>query len=175
MIDSVGIYRKAEELIDRCDTRDAAQIAREIGIKVLYHDFDTLLGLYTYRWRNRIIILNDGLSYHTEQLVTAHEIGHDRLHRVLAQNNEFKEFGLLNIKDITEYEANAFAAHLLLSNDEVLNLIRQVNDLSKAAQLLCVNPNLLLIKVREMNKLGYEIPLSVEYDRGFFNNMPEFI
>lgn len=175
MIDSVGIYRKAEELIDRCDTRDAAQIAREIGIKVLYHDFDTLLGLYTYRWRNRIIILNDGLSYHTEQLVTAHEIGHDRLHRSLAQNNEFKEFGLLNIKDITEYEANAFAAHLLLSNDEVLNLIRQVNDLSKAAQLLCVNPNLLLIKVREMNKLGYEIPLSVEYDRDFFNNMPEFI
>lgn len=175
MIDSVGIYRKAEELIDRCDTRDAAQIAREIGIKVLYHDFDTLLGLYTYRWRNRIIILNDGLSYHTEQLVTAHEIGHDRMHRALAQNNEFKEFGLLNIKDITEYEANAFAAHLLLSNDEVLNLIRQVNDLSKAAQLLCVNPNLLLIKVREMNKLGYEIPLSVEYDRDFFNNMPEFI
>lgn len=175
MIDSYGIYKKADELVKRCGTRNAAQIAREIGIRVLYHDFENLLGLYTYRLRNGIIVLNSGLSYHTEQLVTAHEIGHDRLHRCLAKESEFREFGLLNIKDVTEYEANAFASHLLLDNDEVLYSVKQTNDLNKAAQILCVNPNLLLIKVREMNKLAYDIPLSIEYDRGFFSNMPEFI
>ena len=54
-------------------------------------------------------------------------------------------------------------------------VINQVNDLSLAAQTLCVNSNLLLIKIREMNKLGYDIPLSLEYDKGFFNNLPELL
>lgn len=148
-------------------------IARDIGIKVMYHDFDSLLGLYTYRWKNRIMILNNRLSYHTEQLVTAHEIGHDKLHRELAKGEGFREFGLMNIKDVTEYEANAFASHLLLNNDEVYYFIRQVNNLNHAAKLLCVNPNLLLIKIREMNKLGYDIPASLEYDRSFFQKIPE--
>lgn len=175
LIDSVGIYKKANSVVKQCGTRNAVQIANDIGIKMFYYDFDDLLGMYTYQWKNRIMILNSKLGYYAEQLVAAHELGHDKLHRQLAKTNEFKEFGLLNIKDVTEYEANAFASHILLDDDEVMYVINQVNDLSLAAQSLCVNSNLLLIKIREMNKLGYDIPLSLEYDKGFFNNLPELL
>lgn len=170
LITSNEIFNEAERLVSKCGTRNPLKIADEIGIKVLHCKFEDLLGMYTCRLKNRIIILNDNLSYYSEQIVAAHELGHDRLHRELAKEGGFKEFGLLNIKHISEYEANAFAAHLLMNNEDVEYLMKRESDIYTVAKLLCMNPDLLLIKVREMNKLGYNIPLPLEYNNRFFVN-----
>lgn len=65
-----------------------------------------------------------------------------------------KNFSLFNMKDNTEYEANAFASHILLDNDEVYSLARQGCDVVQISQTLGSHINLMLIKLLEMNKLG---------------------
>lgn len=50
-MDSYRIYRKANDLIKQCGTRDPQKIASELGIWVYdVNDFHDLLGMYTFRW-----------------------------------------------------------------------------------------------------------------------------
>ena len=134
-------------------------------------EFKDLLGLYTYKWKHRIIILNSKLDEYMEQMVLAHEIGHDRRHRDLAKDSGLREFVLFNMKDNTEYEANAFASHLLLDDSEVLSYARQGLDVVQIAQTMGTNINLVLIKMQEMNKLGYNVRLPYGSDSNFLRKL----
>ena len=98
MIDSFRIYKKANALVKRIGTRDTRQIANELGIKIYYESYDDLLGVYTYRWKQRMIFINNNLDDHMRQMVLAHEIGHDIFHRNLASNG-LKEFELFDMID----------------------------------------------------------------------------
>lgn len=95
-------------------------------------------------------------------MVIAHELGHDALHRDKAKQG-MKEFTLFNIKDTTEYEANAFAAHILLDSDEVYHYAKMGYDVEQMSRTMGTNVNLMLIKLQEMNRLGYD-DLRVPYD-----------
>lgn len=165
MIDSFGIYKKANALVKRIGTRDTRQIANELGIKIYYEGYDDLLGMYTYRWKQRMIFINNNLDDHMRQMVLAHEIGHDIFHRNLASNG-LKEFELFDMKNNTEYEANIFGSHLLIDNDEVLTLARDGYDIVQISSMLNSHINLLLIKMQEMNKMGYDfnVPYRPEGD-----------
>ena len=58
-MDSIGIYTQANDLVRSIGTRDPEQIVQDMGIMLLYEDgLDQLLGMYTNRWRHRIMILN---------------------------------------------------------------------------------------------------------------------
>lgn len=173
MIDSIGIYEKANALVQRSETRNALKIARNLDILVQYVDnFDELLGMYTYKWKKSIILLNSRLDEYMLQMVAAHEIGHDLLHRDLAKENKsMQEFVLFNIRDNTEYEANAFAAHLLLDNEEVYEMAREGYDVVQISKSLNTNINLMLIKMQEMNKLGYSFNLPAHPDAKFFRKV----
>jgi len=165
LIDSFRIYKKANALVKRIGTRDTRQIANELGIKIYYESYDDLLGMYTYRWKQRIIFINNNLDEHMRQMVLAHEIGHDIFHRNLASNG-LKEFELFDMKNTTEYEANIFGSHLLIDNDEVLALARDGYDIVQISSMLNSHINLLLIKMQEMNKMGYDfnVPYRPEGD-----------
>lgn len=169
MIDSFQIYSKATALVKQAGTNNPMNIAHEVGILLRYsEEFDKLLGLYTYRWKHRIIILNDKIEETVAKMVCAHELGHDALHRDLAKGNGLKEFVLFNMKDTTEYEANAFAAHLLIDNDTIYSLSREKYDVAQIAKMLNLNINLVLIKLQELNKLGYDFKVPCEADSLFF-------
>lgn len=170
MIDSFGIYKKADSFVRSVGTRNALQIASELGIKVYYQDFKDLLGMYTCRWKHRIIVLNNNLDDSLRQMVLAHEIGHDTYHRDLAVGG-LKEFTLFNMKNDTEYIANAFAAHLLLDNDTVLELARDGYDIVQIAGILNSDINLLLIKMQEMNKMGYNFNVPCRPESDFFKKI----
>ena len=115
-MDSKAIYQKANALVRQTGTRDAEKIAKEIGIWI-YNEpsFDALLGMYTFRWNHRLIFLNPRMDHYLRQMVIAHELGHDSEHRERAKASAdgLKEFTLFQMKDTTEYEANAFASHIL--------------------------------------------------------------
>jgi Zn-dependent peptidase ImmA (M78 family) len=155
LIDSFGIFNKAEQLIQKAGTNNVMQIANDLGVKLYFGNYDNLLGMYTCKWKHRMIFLNNNLEDHMLQMVLAHEIGHDIFHRDLASEG-LKEFALFNLKNITEYEANAFAAHILLKNEEVLNFVRDGYDVAQIASTLNSNIKLLLIKMQEMNKMGFD-------------------
>lgn len=173
-MDSYRIYSKANDLVKQCGTRDPQKIASELGLWVYDVDeFRDLLGMYTFRWNHRLVFLNSRLDHYTRQMVLAHEIGHDQEHRELAKasDNGLREFVLFNMKDTTEYEANAFASHILLDDGEVYNLARQGYDVVQIAQMMYSNINLMLIKMQEMNKLDYDLRIPYDPDSRFFRKM----
>ena len=169
MIDSFYIYSKATEMVKQTGTRNPMKIASEIGVMLRYsEELDKLLGLYTYRWKHRIILLNDKMEEIMARMVCAHELGHDALHRDLAKGDGLKEFVLFNMKDTTEYEANAFAAHTLIDDDTIYNMSKERYDVVQMAKMLNVNINLVIIKLQELNKLGYDFRVPCEADSLFF-------
>lgn len=173
MIDSFYIYSKATEMVKQTGTRNPMKIASEIGVMLRYSDeLDKLLGLYTYRWKHRIILLNDKMEEIMARMVCAHELGHDALHRDIAKGDGLKEFVLFNMKDTTEYEANAFAAHLIIDDDDIYSMSKDKYDVVQMAKMLNVNINLVLIKLQELNKLGYDFRVHCEAD-SFFLRKPK--
>ena len=173
-MNSSQIFEKARRAVRDAGTRNAEKIAECLGIRVVFMpDYKDLLGMYTSRWRMRIIFLNDRLDNVWLQMVLAHEIGHDALHRELATVAKYgmQEYQLFNLRNATEYEANAFAAHLLLDNDEVYELAREGYDVVQMANAMNSHINLMLIKLQEMNKLGYDLRVPIEPDGRFLRKI----
>ena len=170
-MDSYDIYRQAKALIEMHGTKDPVKLARHMGI-LLYDEekLTDLLGMYTYRWKHRIIIMNPHINEILYRMVVAHEIGHDQRHRMLAAGEGMKEFQLFHMTDMTEYEANAFASHILIDEEEMAEYLKNGYDIAAAAKLLNVNINLLLIKIQEMNRLGMDFKLPYDPDPSFFRN-----
>ena len=154
-MDSEQCHKRAQEIIRQVGRRDMRQVAKELNIKVLYNEnFSKLLGMYFCQWRHRFIFLNTNLDDIWQNMVLAHEIGHDQLHRDIAKQQQMHEFELFRLNSRTEYEANAFAAHLLMDTDAVN-----------------CNINLTLIKLQEMAKLGYDIRPSDNVDSQFLKKI----
>lgn len=172
-MDSIGIYRQANRLVQHYGTNDPVRLADDMGILVRdVPELTDLLGMYTYKWKHRIILMNPHINEVLYRMVLGHEIGHDQLHRARSSGG-LKEFELFNMTDMTEYEANAFDAHILIDEHEMDDLFRDGYDLAAAAKILHVNINLLLIKVQEMNKLGMNLKLPYQPDARFFRHTTE--
>ena len=158
---SEEIYTKAKKIVRRCGTRDALKIAGELGIHVDFvGNFDRLLGMYTCRYRERHILLSSRMEDMVTQMVCAHEIGHDVLHRALAKRRDvLPEFVLFDMRTRYEYEANAFAAHICIDDAELTELMKQGCDAVQLAAAMHTNVNLMLIKLNEMNRMGWGLKL----------------
>ena len=155
IIRSEEIYKKANSIVKSCGTRDTLKIARELGIHLHFLDnLNDLLGMYTYRHKERHILLNSNMEYLIMQMVCGHEIGHDTFHRDLAKGNEpLPEFVLFDMRTKHEYEANAFASHLIIDDDELIDLMKQNYDVVQLSAAMGTNINLMLIKLNELNYL----------------------
>lgn len=155
------IYKKADHLVQFYGTRDPVSIAVQSGIYL--HDIGgltDLLGMYTYRNKERHIILNADLDYIHRRMVVAHELGHDSLHRAEAKaGSGLQEFNLFYMRSRMEYEANAFASHILIGNDELLECLKNGYDVVAASNEFEVNINLMLVKLAELNRLGHRFNL----------------
>lgn len=173
MICSEDIYNKANRIIRCCGTRDTLKIARELVIYVHYIDsLNQLLGMYTYRHKERHILLNGNMEPMVMQMVCGHEIGHDALHREMAKNNHsLPEFVLFDMRSKPEYEANAFAAHLLIDDDELIEHMQRGLDVVQLAAIMNTNINLMLIKLNEMNRMGWRLNLPYVPHADFLKNI----
>ncbi|WP_313232598.1 ImmA/IrrE family metallo-endopeptidase [Tissierella praeacuta] len=166
MVDSYEIFNKANSIVKKSGTRDPFIIADELGIKVYFHEFQDLLGMYRIILRQRSIFINSNLDHHWRQMVLAHEIGHDIYHRHLGESG-LKEFTLFKSINNTEYTANTFAAHLLLDNDLVIEYAKEGFDPSQIASILNTETNLILIKICEMNRMGYNFRIPYQPKKDF--------
>lgn len=155
------IYKKANRLVQQYGTRDPVSIAEQSGIYLHYLcGLTDLLGMYTYRNKERHIILNADLDHIHRKMVVAHELGHDSLHRAKAKvGSGLQEFSLFYMKSRMEYEANAFASHVLIDNHQLLECLKSGYDVVAASNEFGVNINLMLVKLAELNRLGYHFNL----------------
>lgn len=64
----MGYYTTAEivkivnKLIDRCGTRDPYKVAKELGINIIYRNFDKQRGAYKVILKNRFVFLKNGID-----------------------------------------------------------------------------------------------------------------
>ena len=151
---------EAEKLVRRFGTRDPFRLADETGITVMYRAFETQKGAFSVVLGQPFVFLSSALDEHDAAAVLAHELGHARLHFELARKGALCEYDLFNLKTSVEYEANVFAAHLLIDPDEMQECLSQGMDLYACAGTLNVNVNLLIIELAEMNRRGgrYALP-----------------
>jgi Zn-dependent peptidase ImmA (M78 family) len=149
------IVEKAKRLVSYCGTSDPFRIAKETGAEVYFSDLGKLKGMYSRILRNRFIVINYQLDEYMRKLVCAHELGHDQLHRELVDDKWLQEFMIYNMNSRPEYEANVFAAELLLPDEDILDLIGLEYDNEQIAQATNTDPNLVGIKVSTLFRRGY--------------------
>jgi Zn-dependent peptidase ImmA (M78 family) len=161
------IIAKTNRLIRRYKTRSPFELEDVLGVVVRYSgDFTELKGMYAVLTGCRFIIINAGLDEGTKRLVAAHELGHDRLHQDLAAANGLREYSLYNMECRPEFEANVFAAELLIDTDALLELIYDGADIFTAAKLLRTDANLIALKVSNLQRQGYDLKIP-EYNSSF--------
>lgn len=153
------ISEKALALISKYETRNPFEIAKALGVHILWTDeFTKLKGMYMIMKRNRFIVLNSNLDERTASIVCAHELGHDQLHRELAKLGGLQEFVLYDMSTRPEYEANIFAASLLLDESEMLDLIYNYNyDAEQIARTMNSDINLVALKAAELTTKGHQL------------------
>ena len=143
------------KLISRYGTRDPFRICREKGIEVMFRDdFTGQKGAFSLMLNVPFIFINNNLSDEMKRIVCAHELGHAMLHRKLCRqkkNQTIYEYEIFDIRNSTEYEANIFAANLLIDEREMNEYMSYGYDIVQTARAMNLNVNLLLIKLHEMN------------------------
>lgn len=147
----------ANRLVEKYGTRDPFELAEAVGAEVLFTDLGSLKGMYTYIQNNRFIVISNDLDDETARIVCAHELGHDQLHRNLVKDSFLRETMLYNMKNRTEYEANVFAAELLLSDEEILNCAEEGMEINSIAATTGTDVNLIALKLASMRRRGYAL------------------
>lgn len=145
-------------LVKRFGTRNPFQIAKQLGIHVIFcDDLGSLKGMYCVIKRNRFIFINSKLDEYMQLIVCAHELAHDQLHRNLAKAHPIQEFMLYDIKSRYEYEANIVAAEILLDSDEVIDYIYNYNyTAAQIAWAMNSDINLVALKIAHLTTMGHD-------------------
>lgn len=154
------IYKLVFELAARYGTRNPYELAEELGIMILYYDLGKMRGCFTYIDGQPVIMINERLNEHAALIVCAHELGHFVLHSDIAKEAALRDFHVFNMQCKTEYEANVFAAHLLIDEDRMFELLRAGYTAERTASILETSPVLLNIMFTSLNSMGYKLSTS---------------
>lgn len=119
-MDLRDVKKEINLLYKKYKTKNPYEIADAMGVIIHKQNLGKCTrGLYYYSRRIKQIIIHDDLPEWMEKFVLAHELGHLVMHP--KYNAPFLQSTLLT-KDRYEIEANAFAAHLLISDKELEDL-----------------------------------------------------
>lgn len=149
------IVAAADELLKDAGTGDPHALASFLGIEVRPIPFKKQKGVYKLISGQPYIFIKEDLDEVSYKMVLLHEIGHDMLHRDAA--GVFFDQTLFDTQNSRmEYEANLFAAHILITDEDVLECVGREMDISQAAGYLRVDSNLLGLKISDMIRRGYD-------------------
>lgn len=148
------IIQAANRLVRKFGTRDPEKIASALGIRIYDVPLKKQKGMYKVIKRNRCIFVKNDLPDVMRRIVILHEIGHDQLHRSKAK--VFQEFSLFDMSgSIMEYEANLFAAQVMLPDDDILEYIYDGYSAGQIAGVLESDINLVSMKVADLSRRGH--------------------
>ncbi|MBE6551060.1 MAG: ImmA/IrrE family metallo-endopeptidase [Ruminococcaceae bacterium] len=146
----------ADKVIYECNSRDPERIARQNGIMIREVEWKEQSGAYIEMMRQPVIFVAERLDPVMRSIVIAHELGHHFLHKKeAAESGGFREFKIFDMMlNNMEYEANTFAAQLLLPDDEIKDLIYEGYDVAQIASIMNSDINLVALKVSGYIKEG---------------------
>ncbi len=165
-----SICEQVQKLKRKYDESDPFKLCRDMGIKLLFSpmgkDETDCKGFFLVQSRIKSITINSDLSKDFQRIIAAHEIGHAILHKDKAGVKAFHEFGLFEDATTLEYEANIFAAELLLEDDDVLESLNDDLSFFQAASTLRVPAEILDFKFRTLKWKGYKLNDAPMYSAG---------
>lgn len=173
------VYGIPRSLIRKYGTNNPFRIARELNIPVFFHNMKRQKAFCIYIMKNYSIHINENLSEQMQRMACAHELGHIMLHKKLLKPEkgekakQLVEMELFDITSITEYEANLFAANLLIDDNEIREYLCDGCDIVTMASSLNVNVNLLAIKLAEMKKTGLQVDVPFTPSRRFLGKIDD--
>ena len=163
------VYHKAAGLIRRYGTRDPFELLSAMHVQVrFYYDLTHTKGFTRYMLRQYFVGLNGNLPLYEQRIVAAHELGHIVLHAQELKTAPLFDTAVYDKRSSTEYEANLFAADLLLPDEEVMDTAgASRSDLDSLCLALGTTPGLMNFKLRSMRSRGIDVPLPFECDSRF--------
>ena len=171
------ISKQTDKLIKRFNTRNPFDLCSNMGIKIRYKDLGKGIKAYFfYQSRIKNIVINQNTAPVSRRILCAHELGHAVLHKELAAMKGFHELKLFDSVSPAEYEANIFAAELLIDDDELMRLLGDdEKTFFSIAKELYVPAELLDFKCRILKDKGYDIKAPYISKSDFLkNNLPGF-
>ena len=173
------VFSLPRDLILAHSTRDPFRLAERLGFYVRFISTKKQKGFCINILNNYFIYINENMSEQMQRMTCAHELGHILLHRDRlrrARDGRFQrivEMELFDITSSTEYEANLFAANLLIDERVLGEMLREGRDIVSIASSLDVNVNLLALKLAEMRKGGTELRIPFTPDRRFMGKIED--
>ena len=129
----------ARRLVRLFATRDPFKIAEALGIQIRFVELNHQKGFCKHILRNFFIFINSNLSREMQIMACAHELGHVLFHKdYLVDDQVLLEMDTYDPKNRTEYEANLFAASLLVDEDELRELLLSGADLPPAEAFIFI-------------------------------------
>ena len=115
--------------------------------------------------RGRYVMISSFLSEEEKMIVAAHELGHIILHRSQLKMAPMQDDTLYNMTDNTEYQANLFAADLLIDDEEIEDMVQNEDlDYFGLCSSLNATPELMSFKLYSLTKRGqaYHMPMEIQ-------------
>ena len=122
------IVNYAREIAGITGTRDPFEIASRLGINVEFRQYSKSVKGYCRKIFDRLyIIINSNYCKKSQKVICAHELGHAILHTDFSEVVSSMSFEDHD-RDGMEYEANLFAAALLLNQKDLATDISQLSN-----------------------------------------------
>lgn len=165
------VYREIGKLSRRYGTRDPFELLDALHVRVrFYYDLNAVKGFTRYFLRLYFVGINGNLPAPEQRIVAAHELGHIVLHADALRTAPLFDTAVYDKRSITEYEANLFAADLLIRDEDILGA---VSDPDSSFGSLCSTldtvPELMNFKLLSMKKRGIDVPLFSECNSLFLS------
>ena len=146
MIASKSIISVAEKVMRKYKTRDPFKMAKAMGVELVIKELGNLKGFYKVIYDIPFIFLCSSLGIKEAKIVLAHEIGHHLLHKEFAAFG-FEETSVFSPASRREYEANLFAAELLISDAQIENAVERGYTAEQIATSLGVDKDFIALKI----------------------------
>ena len=153
------IVNVVDALVKKTGSRDPFVICEVLDYKLHYIDLhQRLKAYYFYQSRINNIVIDENIMELVRPILIAHELGHGMLHKEIAMMSGFQELEVLEKRadKPMEYEANLFAAELLLEDKNVLERLNEYT-FFETASILNVPAALLDFKFAILKTKGYRI------------------
>lgn len=136
------IRRTVQQLIKKYNTKDPYELADYLGVEIIERPLGDKLGAYMYIKRTKLILLNSEVNDYLKKIALCHELGHAVLHKT--QECYFMKNNAFIVENKFEYEANYFAANLLIE-DNLINNYKEYT-LEQIANYECIPIELIKLK-----------------------------
>ena len=160
-MNKASIIACARRIREQYGTTDPDELCREAGIILMYSQMGTeasaCKGFILQCGKSTAITINSDLAEDMQQIIKLHELSHYFLHVSTGLAGAFQDFSAFDEAAAEEYEANLLTAELLISDDQVEELLNEGCDFFECAARLAVPTELLDFKLRLMREKGAAI------------------